>query len=274
MGGVALDLGSPISCSGPPHPSEDETPNNQLRRENADLRERVARLEEEVRAAENLHLRNRIAQLEEDVLAARWEAAHDPLTGLLNRAGFLDHLVGLGWDKVGAYLMVDVDDFKQVNDLFGHDIGDAVLSTVAQRLAAVEGLIIARIGGDEFAGVVIGQPTGWQRFEAVAKEVVRAIAVPMEIRTFLLQVMASVGVAHIDQPASFDETHRRADAAMYRAKELPGRVARWTPTLDNSETEQHKALASTVFRSGSLPDGTGEALPVKIPRQRSQRQIG
>jgi diguanylate cyclase (GGDEF)-like protein len=144
----------------------------------------------------------------------RRQAVTDPLTGVGNRAaldGRLDHAGG-----PVTMAIIDLDDFKPVNDLHGHETGDAVLRVVAQRLAAAvrENDLVARFGGDEFAIVFAdGTPTGG--LARTQQRIVDAIQGPIKLRTGLvLSVRASIGVA-TDAPGTVAQ---RADAALYDAK--------------------------------------------------------
>lgn len=147
----------------------------------------------------------------------------DPLTGLLNRAGFelsIDRLSQEGRGPVLGLLYIDLDHFKPVNDAHGHLVGDRLLQLVAQRLG---GLVrptdaVARLGGDEFAVLLVdvGAPA---HAEAVAGKVVAALGAPFQVDGLLLQIGASVGVAFgTDPQRGWREMIQRADATLYRAK--------------------------------------------------------
>ena len=154
-----------------------------------------------------------------------YRAMHDPLTGLANRAMFaerLEHAYRVG-ERGVAVVWIDLDRFKQVNDIFGHDVGDEMLVAVADRLRDVvrETDDIARMGGDEFAIVLpnVIEPEA----EMVGDRVLSALT---DRSAFRLQMGASVGVAW-HQGTSRDGTGliRRADEAMYRAKAAGGGTA-------------------------------------------------
>ena len=147
----------------------------------------------------------------------------DPLTGVANRRGLVDHLARLDAESVVhpvsgeacGVMLVDVDDFKHVNDTFGHGAGDAALTRVADVLTEVFGpeALIARVGGDEF--VVIGR-VGDHRFRACARAAARAISAFPDP-----SITVSTGIATAAEPLSanlFDELVEQADQAMYRAK--------------------------------------------------------
>ena len=150
------------------------------------------------------------------------QARHDPLTGLANRSELSDRLRRAlpGSGSPVAVLYLDLDGFKEVNDVHGHDAGDTVLRAVARRLSAAvrESDLVVRLGGDEFVLLCPGVPAD----DAVhlAERIVRDIAEPVSFRGTLLTVGVSIGInAHVDRPGvGPDAVLRSADAAMYEAK--------------------------------------------------------
>jgi diguanylate cyclase (GGDEF)-like protein len=165
--------------------------------------------------------------------ALRHAAVHDPLTGLLNRAGLAgvagEVLGGAGSGVQGAVMLLDLNLFKQVNDRLGHEVGDRVLQEVAARLRRYAGgwwRLLARLGGDEFVGVGTGREGA---AVAGARRLAVVLSAPMCIGGRDLAVGAAVGVAVADVPVGLGEMLRRADEAMYRAKGLPQpAVAVWS----------------------------------------------
>jgi len=156
-----------------------------------------------------------------------WQTAnHDPLRGLANRALFQTRLkdalaaseaVGKG---VGL-LLLDLDDFKDINDTLGHAAGDKLLAETAARLTRLVGDrgTVARVGGDEFA-VVLVEPSGLADIASCAEDIVEALRTTFDYEGRALSTRASIGVA------AFPEHHRDpvelmkdADIALYRAKE-------------------------------------------------------
>ncbi|WP_454049254.1 diguanylate cyclase domain-containing protein [Cellulomonas sp. Marseille-Q8402] len=148
---------------------------------------------------------------------------HDALTGLVNRAHFHrlvdEALAGgrLGARRSVAVLYVDLDDFKAVNDSFGHAVGDRVLVAVGERLRALvpPGSAVARLGGDEFALLVTGTPA------AVRKAIAAASAmgeVTVDAAGETARVRASVGAAVADRFHTTELLLHDADQVMYRAK--------------------------------------------------------
>jgi diguanylate cyclase (GGDEF)-like protein len=175
--------------------------------------------EPNIAADESLRQAERLASLviaeERGKRALRRQAVTDPLTGLANRAGLDRRLAGAG-DAELSVAVLDLDDFKPVNDRYGHDTGDAVLRVVGQRLRA--GLrvadLAARYGGDEFA-VVFAPGTDPADAGHTIARIERAIAAPISLGdSLLIRVTASSGLA------TGRATHavELADAALYRSK--------------------------------------------------------
>jgi diguanylate cyclase (GGDEF)-like protein len=152
-----------------------------------------------------------------------WQANHDALTGLPNRELFLERLSGsLGSEGRVAVLLVDLDDFKVVNDSLGHGAGDRLLSGVAERLCRVlrPGDVIARFGGDEFT-VLLPGITNEAYALGVSRRLADALREPLVLDGERRYVTASIGVS-FSAPSEHDPHAllRDADAAMYRAKEM------------------------------------------------------
>ncbi|MFB9358182.1 diguanylate cyclase domain-containing protein [Actinoplanes nipponensis] len=152
----------------------------------------------------------------------RFDATHDALTGLANRALFHRRIADAA-EQPGAgartgVLAVDLDDFKIINDTLGHHVGDRVLTTAAERLRGCvrDGSdTVARLGGDEFAVILTG--TTPAEAAATAARIVAALSEPVTVEGHVLVVRASVGVA--TGPSERAGTLlRAADAAMYDAK--------------------------------------------------------
>ena len=147
----------------------------------------------------------------------------DPLTGLLNRAGFeqyLERALVEGRGPSLALLYIDLDHFKPINDQYGHPVGDQVLELVAQRLCKAVRPIdgVARLGGDEFAIVLTGL-SDRSIAHAVAEKVISSIMNPFNVGDTSLTVSASVGIAFaVDAAGSVADLVARADARLYKAK--------------------------------------------------------
>jgi diguanylate cyclase (GGDEF)-like protein/PAS domain S-box-containing protein len=173
------------------------------------------------------------------------QAFVDPLTGLANRALFIDR-VGHALarprttDDGLAVLFIDLDDFKAVNDSLGHGRGDDLLAAVGRRVteALDPGDTAARLGGDEFA--VLLEDTDGPRTLAVAEQILELLAVPLAIGDLALTISASIGVAFAD--ASTDSASillRNADLAMYESKrDGKGQVRAFRAELHERELQQ------------------------------------
>ncbi len=179
-------------------------------------------------------------------------AAHDPLTGVKNRKGF-ERAIALSFDQAhrdglaAALLMIDLDDFKPINDSAGHAAGDAMLTAVAQTLLGQVRAsdTVARLGGDEFAVLLPG--CDHERARAIADKVlgaIRATTVPWAAQT--LRVGASVGVAALSPGhADMGQWVAEADAACYVAK----RAGRGTVRSSTSTGVLKLVLQPTGTRS-------------------------
>ena len=159
----------------------------------------------------------------EDELAHR--ALHDPLTGLPNRALFLDHLEHAldrvqRRDELVAVLLLDLDDFKVINDSLRHEVGDQLLAAVGQRLRGClrPGDIIGRLGSDEFT-VLLEGVSGVGDAEEVVERITRELTAPFTIEGHLIFVTASIGIALSDDADGGGDLLRAADIALHRAKD-------------------------------------------------------
>ncbi|WP_146776705.1 sensor domain-containing diguanylate cyclase [Parafrankia sp. Ea1.12] len=163
---------------------------------------------------------------------AQYQARHDGLTGLPNRTAFLDRLqrtlTRAGHDRRRTGLLfIDLDNFKRVNDSYGHQTGDDLLREVAARLqrAVRPEDSVARLSGDEFA-VLCDRDPALPDVQAIARRIVTTLAAPRIVLAGQpITVAASIGIAHSDgQPIDADEFLCTADMAMYAAKRQgPGR---------------------------------------------------
>jgi diguanylate cyclase (GGDEF)-like protein len=203
----------------------------------------------------------------------RHQARHDPLTGVANRACFLDRLEAAlapdATDKTGTtgttctteesapvgrigVCYLDLDGFTSVNDTLGHDVGDELLVAVARRLEECiepgHGLV-ARIGGDEFS-VLVEHTDGIDTMVALAGDVLSRIEQPFRIGPHRLGLTASIGV--VERPlagARAADLVKDADSALYWAKaEGPGRWAVYDPA--RQATDSMRMALTTSMRSG------------------------
>ncbi len=171
-------------------------------------------------------LRFAALQLQQDAQRLEFLAHHDPLTGLPNRAMFADRAREAvahvrRHNRNAAFLFVDLDNFKQINDQLGHDVGDGLLKAIATRLrASVRGDdFVARLGGDEFC-VLLQDIADPREAAAVAQKLVHELGAPYAVGEHQLSTGASVGIACMPVDGEDVATlMRRADSAMYRAKQ-------------------------------------------------------
>lgn len=169
-------------------------------------------------------------------------AERDALTGLLNRRRIYEELGRLMEEgrrnrNCGAMLFFDLDDFKYVNDTFGHSAGDALLTRISGELSTLvrKGELLARIGGDEFA--ILVHDCGVENIEVLAERVVRAIAnIPFRFAGIDIRVTSSLGYALYPKHAdNAEDLITCADAAMYQAKDAGKNAWReYRPDLDAS----------------------------------------
>ncbi len=156
--------------------------------------------------------------------AERYEASHDPLTGLLNRRAFSQEMdtaleTAAAANDLVTVLVIDLDRFKQVNDQLGHQYGDELLTELAGRLRAAldDGDLLARMGGDEFAIALLSGRDG--RPEEVAAGLYASIRRPVLLGSTPVQVTASIGMATFPgDGADLTGLLRAADLSMYVAK--------------------------------------------------------
>lgn len=201
----------------------------------------------------SLVLQRRSIRLEASHAQLLHLAHHDPLTGLLNRAGFNDaataQLEAPSSDHPSCVLFIDLDRFKEVNDTFGHPVGDQLITAVAARLRqALHGAIIGRIGGDEFTALLPGATVG-SAVDA-AEEVIRLISEPFELDSSRVKIGASVGVAVCINATEFSEASRKADIALYHAKAAGrGRFAIFGTHMDDvlqARREMERELRAAI----------------------------
>lgn len=172
---------------------------------------------------QRLHTLNRM--LEKELIKSTHAATHDEMTELVNRAYFYQRIE----DKIleskrdnqqFTVMFIDLDGFKQINDINGHHIGDAILKMVAERLQLQvrKSDIVARIGGDEFGMLLhhLKYPKDIKRF---TQKLVDCLAVPFSIGGQCLSVTASIGVSQFPIAGeTSDDLVNEADQAMYQSK--------------------------------------------------------
>ncbi len=177
-------------------------------------------------------------------------ALHDPLTLLANRSLFRDRLehsvaVSKRNGRGVAVIFVDLDNFKQINDSFGHATGDRVLHRSAQRLvkSTRNGDTVARLGGDEFA-VLLENLTGREPVVEIAARIVESLQEPLDIPGANARIAASVGIAFSGAEDGVEELMRNADVAMYAAKSGgKGRYVVYEPSMQHAASERREMEA-------------------------------
>jgi len=177
----------------------------------------------------------------------RLQALFDPLTGLANRAFFheqLEHAVSIrNENEPGtAVVFIDLDQFKQINDQYGHSVGDEVLAILGARLKTVirAGDSVARLGGDEF-GVLLTSVREPAEPAIVAERLLEQITAPIDVSGRHLSLTASIGIA---LGSTGTELLKQADAAMYRAKSNgDADYAFYDDALDQAALNRFKRIA-------------------------------
>jgi diguanylate cyclase (GGDEF)-like protein len=192
-------------------------------------------------------------------------AVHDYATGLLNRPG-ISAIIGEKLD-VGeniSLINLDLDNFKKINDLYGHETGDITLKEVADRLVAVTpDHSCARLGGDEFAVLLSGEAARPENTRAIANDIQHAFGEPVSVCGTITEISASMGIYDQVQPGSaIADIFRRSDIAMYEAKKVGGaRIVRFEPAMEAQVQQRYKMEAD--MREG-IPKG--EFVPFYQPQ--------
>jgi diguanylate cyclase (GGDEF)-like protein len=216
----------------------------------------------------------------------RRAALHAALTDLPNRALFQDRLEQALTRGSGrtAVLLLDLDRFKLVNDSRGHEVGDVLLVAVAHRLSTVVRRqdTLARFGGDEF--IVLAEDVDEGMAEAIAEQLLAALALPVTVDGLDVYASASVGVA-LSPPDSAGDLLRYADSAMYASKAAGrGRVRLCDPALASAAEDAYAltgrlrtALAESALRMEYQPIielGTGRVIGVEALARWSDPDLG
>lgn len=218
-----------------------------LLRETAELSV-VVEEKDQVLRKKDAELAFEVKQRERTEEELRHLAYHDSLTGLLNRTAFDDALKdtfeNLADNYEASLLFIDLDNFKGINDLNGHKIGDQLLQQTAYRLREVigPGVPIARLGGDEFATIIRTEKNSGNGVE-LGNRIVSAISRPFDIEGRTCEIGASCGVANTSTCADdLDAMIKVADLAMYHAKAAGrGGVVLFEPKM-LQDHEQRRSL--------------------------------
>nr|WP_306766369.1 EAL domain-containing protein [Shinella pollutisoli] len=196
--------------------------------------------------AESHRLKHLTDQLAASQRALQHRANHDQLTGLPNRA-YIQELIGeaiarRGPDEKLALAFIDLDDFKRVNDIYGHAAGDALLKTVSERVCSSirHTDIFGRISGDEFV-IVLNPVTRRSDISALVNRMRARLREPFSFEGAEIRPSASIGVAiHPMHGNDYETLRRHADMAMYRAKTISkGGVAFFNRQLGKKAMEKH-----------------------------------
>lgn len=181
-------------------------------------------------------------------------AQHDALTGLPNRRKFQDALIeltsSLAPDKFRAVMMLDMDGFKTINDVYGHGFGDALLTGFAERLRRTVGEegVVARLGGDEFA-IITPEISEISEASALASRILQRIQEVFVLESRQVTIGSGIGISVFpDDGYSPAELLRRADIALYRAK-TSGRSSYCFFEVDMDATILHTALLEQRLRN-------------------------
>ncbi|WP_417676097.1 putative bifunctional diguanylate cyclase/phosphodiesterase [Roseibium sp.] len=181
-------------------------------------------------------------------------AQHDALTGLPNRRKFQETLIeltaSLAPEKYRAVMMLDMDGFKTINDVYGHGFGDALLTSFAERLRRTVGEdgIVARLGGDEFA-VVTPEISEVSEASALANRILQRIQEVFVLESRQVTIGSGIGISIFpDDGYSPAELLRRADIALYRAK-TSGRSSYCFFEVDMDATILHTTLLEQRLRN-------------------------
>ncbi|WP_148611678.1 putative bifunctional diguanylate cyclase/phosphodiesterase [Nocardioides rubriscoriae] len=195
-----------------------------------------------------------------DTAVAAWQptrtpaARRDPLTGLARREelddhgpALLAHATALG--RTAVLMVLDLDGFKELNDVAGHHVGDHVLAEVGRRLHEISGDhdLVVRLGGDEFAVLCTPTKAPTDTGPARAQRVIDALAEPLEVDDLTVTVGVSVGLASYGvDGTTLDELLRAADQAMYAAKEAGSRQWRASTQPGPHEESRNRQLVEDL----------------------------
>jgi len=183
-------------------------------------------------------------------------AHHDPLTGLANRTLLQDQLkqaidYAASHQVLGALAFLDLDNFKHINDNFGHEAGDIVLQEIANRLKANvrENDTVARVGGDEFVLVINDQPNA-EHVADLVERIRRSVRAPIDVAGKEIVPGTSIGVSLFPLDGeNVDRVMRAADAAMYHAKTLGKNNCQFYSNELNQIVHQHLMLEASLSRA-------------------------
>jgi len=192
-------------------------------------------------------------------------AITDPLTKCLNRRTLSERTADMiakadGMGKKVAFLMLDLDNFKNINDVQGHEAGDLVLIEVAARMQKVmpPNALVARLGGDEFACAFIFDPTASQLVERICEDIIDCVSRPIKGPQTIFTVTTSIGIDTNNHGGdTVDAIMRRADIAMYFSKKNGRNCLTWFEQSMEDEVQTRNRIEAAM-RQGI---GKGEFVP-------------
>ncbi len=198
-------------------------------------------------------IRTDITALKRAETLIRKQAEQDPLTGLGNRKALAKRLAAAMRARrkdgnCGALFFLDLDNLKQINDTLGHDAGDHLITTLAERLSAYarEGETVARIGGDEFA-IVVPRLADMAEAQAYGEDLLATLDAPVRIQGRSVAPRCSIGLALLSEDArTAKEVFKHADIALYQAKARGrGTLCIFDPAM-KAELEERRAIADDL----------------------------
>jgi diguanylate cyclase (GGDEF)-like protein len=192
---------------------------------------------------------------------AKHLAITDPLTNLFNRRAIKEKTAELSTrasrrGKSAAFMMLDLDGFKKINDLYGHDAGDQLLREVADRMRETvpTSSILSRLGGDEFGICLMFEPEFPETVDRVAEDLIEALARPVTIGDIDHSVTASIGIARPEIDCdSIDMLIRRSDIALYAAKKNGRNGFCWFENGMEVELRTRNSLEADI--RAAIPNG-------------------
>lgn len=179
-------------------------------------------------------------------------AYFDPLTGLNNRVSLFDYLHNIKQNKPLSLLYLDIDNFKNINDTFGHDVGDKLLQNIAARMTSMIGgfIFISRIGEDEF--VIISDLTKNEEITLFSQKILSVMMIPFKINNQEIICTASIGICIFPTNALDGKTLlKNADIAMYKAKELGKNNYIFCTNEMSREVEERAKLCNQLYNAVS-----------------------
>lgn len=164
---------------------------------------------------------------------------HDPLTGLLNRKALSKSFADVKAKKgKKSVILVNIDNFRVINDALGHHEGDQVLLEMASKILKCVGIsgLVYRYGGDEY--VIIVESHDWQFVEQLASQVFKSISTQFMVARRLFYLTASIGISFGSETEGLEQTVKNADTALYAAKKERNKIVIYVPEMDQTRTRE------------------------------------